>query len=214
MTYQFATNLKGVSSMKVHRDLHITQKSAWFMVHRLRESWKTLAGVTDMKGLVEIDETYIGGREGNKYEDRKGTAEKNIVVGIRDTNTVSASVVPEATKARLEHFVGQHRDAESKTYTDQNPAYSGLVNHESVNHSVGEYVRGQAHINGMESFWAMLERGYDGTYHHISHGHLHRYVNEFAGRHNIRSMDTTGMMVVVAENIAGQRLKYFDLFNV
>ena len=108
VTYQFATNLKGVSSMKAHRDLHVTQKTTWFMVHRLRKSWKTLAGVTDMKGPVEIGETYIGGREGNKHEGRKGTAEKSIVVEIkdRDTNAVSASVVPEATKARLEHFVG------------------------------------------------------------------------------------------------------------
>ena len=132
----------------------------------------------------------------------------------RDANTVSASVVPEVAKARLEHFVGQHRDIESKTYTDQNQAYSGLVNHESVNHSAGEYVRGMVHINGMESFWAILERGYDGTYCHISHGYLHRYVNEFAERHSTRSMDTADMMGMVAENMAGQRLKYFNLFNV
>ena len=98
--------------------------------------------------------------------------------------------------------------------TGENRAYAGLNNHESVKHSVGEYVRGQSHINGMESFWAMMRRGYDGTFHHISETHLYRYVNEFAGRHNIRGMDTIHMMGAVAGNMSVQRLKYFDLFNV
>ena len=209
-TYLVATNLKGVSSMKIHRDLGMTQKSAWFMIHRLRESWKKLAGVDKMDDPVEIDEAFFGGSDSNRHEDEKGTKPKTAVVGARDrsTNKITAKPVPETTKARLEHFVDTHVDKDTKKYTDENRAYAGLKNHESVNHSVGEYVRGMAHTNGMESFWSMMKRGYDGVFHHMSEDHLYRYVNEFAGRHNIRAMDTIDMM---AENMVGSRLTYKTL---
>ena len=214
-TYLFATNLKGVSSMKIYRDLGITQKSAWFMVHRLRESWKTLAGVEKMEGPVEIDEVYLGGLEKNKHAEDKGKKEKVAVVGVKDrsTNKISAQPVPETTKARLNNFIESKVNHSAKKYTDENPAYGSLGNHESVKHSVEEYVRGQAHVNGMESFWSMVRRGYDGTFHHISEEHLHRYINEFAGRHNIRSLDTIDMMDTVAENMIGQRLTYQALIS-
>lgn len=219
-TYLFATNLKGVSSMKIHRDLGITQKSAWFLVHRLRESWKTLAGVDSMTGPVEIDEVYLGGLEKNRHADKKqphsqGGKNKTAVVGIKDrsTNKISAQPVSETTMLRLESFIESKATKESVKYTDENPSYSRLSNHESVRHSVGEYVRGQAHVNGMESFWSMVRREYDGVYHHISEDHLHRYINEFAGRHNVRSMDTIDMMGQVAENMMGQRLTYQALIS-
>ena len=219
-TYLFATNLKGVSSMKIHRDLGITQKSAWFLVHRLRESWKTLAGVDSMTGPVEIDEVYLGGKEKNRHADKKqphsqGGKNKTAVVGIKDraTNKISAQPVPETTMLRLENFIESKTSKDSVKYTDENPSYNRLSNHESVRHSVGEYVRGQAHVNGMESFWSMVRRGYDGVYHHISEDHLHRYINEFAGRHNVRSMDTIEMMGQVAENMIGQRLTYQSPIN-
>ena len=214
-TYLFATNLKGVSSMKIHRDLGITQKSAWFLVHRLRESWKTLAGVDSMTGPVEIDEVYLGGLEKNKHKEDKHKKEKTAVVGIKDraTNKISAQPVSETTMLRLENFIESKTTKEATKYTDENASYGRLSNHESVRHSVGEYVRGQAHVNGMESFWSLVRRGYDGVYHHISEDHLHRYINEFAGRHNVRSMDTIEMMGQVAENMMGQRLTYQALIS-
>lgn len=214
-TYQFMTNVKGISSMKLHRDLHITQRSAWFMVHRLRESWRTLAGPDNMTGPVEIDETYVGGTESNKHADKKGKRPKVAVAGIRDRKTgmVAAAPVPEVTQARMEHFIERYVESMHTTtkYTDGNTVYHDLKRHRTVNHSAGEYVRGRVHTNGIESFWALLQRGYVGIFHWFSEKHMHRYVNEFAGRLNIRDYDTIEMMCMLAKGMVGRRLTYAAL---
>ena len=168
-----------------------------------------------MDGPVEIDEVYLGGLEKNKHKEDKGKKEKVAVIGVKDraTNKIAAQPVPETTKARLEHFIESKVNGTAKKYTDENKAYGSLSNHESVRHGVGEYVRGQAHVNGMESFWSMVWRGYDGVFHHISEEHLHRYINEFAGRHNVRDLDTIDMMGSVAESMTGHRLTYQALIS-
>ena len=215
--YLFMTNLKGVSSMKLHRDLGVSQKSAWHMAHRIRETLDTTGG--KFAGPVEADETYIGGLEKNKHASKKlkagrGGVGKTPVVGVKDreTNQVRTEVVPFTNKATLQGFVLKHTDPMATVYTDEARAYLGLPRvHESVAHSAGEYVRGMAHTNGLESHWAMFKRGIDGVYHHISVKHLPRYSQEFEGRHNRRPMDTAEQMGYMARGADGKRLRYEDL---
>lgn len=212
-TYMIATRPKGISSVQLRRDLGISQSAAWFLLHRLRESWHTLTGPDLMAGPVEVDEVYLGGREKNKHTDKKGKRKKTAVVGIRDRKTgiIRAIPVPETTAARLVEFVESNTYTEAEKFTDENRAYNSLKNHQTVNHGDGEYVRGKVHINGMESFWALLRRGYNGTFHHIEPKHLHRYVNEFAGRLSDRAVGAVEKMGNIVRNLVGKRLTYKQL---
>ena len=208
--YLFTTNIKGISSMRLHRELGIGQKAAWFILQRLRKATESSSGV--FSGPVEVDDTYIGGKR--KTLEGRGPVGKAAVVGIKDrqSNEVRAEAVQRTDAATLQGFIVEHADAFATVYTDDASAYQGLTfNHESVKHSVGEYVKGQAHTNGIESFWSMLKRGYYGTYHKMSPKHLDRYVSEFARRHNIRDQDTIDQMSAMVAGMALKRLKYADL---
>ena len=221
--YICVTSLKSVSSMKLHRDLSVTQKTAWFMLHRLREAWAVEMG-QDFNGPVEADETYFGGRRENMSKAKRaelagtgrGGVGKAAVVGTKDreSNKVAARHVKRVDGGHLAGFVAGKTKPGATVYTDENRAYSPLgavYDHEAVNHSAGEYVRGMAHTNGVESFWSMLKRAHKGTFHKISQKHLQRYVTEFAGKHNFRGDDTAAQMAAVTAGLVGRRLMYRDL---
>ena len=144
----------------------------------------------------------------------RGAVGKTAVVGMkdRDTNQVRAEVVAGTDAETLQDFVEKNTEEDAKVYTDDAKAYRGVErDHEAVRHSVSEYVRGQAHTNGIESFWAMLKRAHGGTFHKISPKHLQRYVSEFAGKHNIRDSGTLIQMRDTVARLVGRNLLYRDL---
>ena len=216
--YLVITNLKGVSSMKLHRDLGITQKSAWHLAHRIRKLWES-GKEGPFAGPVEVDETYMGGKRRNMPKSKRsglegrGPVGKTAVVGVKDraTKKVQAKVVENTTREILQRFVHENIQPGAKVYTDEALAYDGFPNRESVKHSQLEYVRGTIHTNGVESFWSMLKRAHMGTFHRLSERHLHRYIGEFVGHHNMRELDTQEQMGRMAGEMSGKRLRYKDL---
>ena len=223
----------GVSSYELHRSLGVTQKSAWFMLHRLRLALKAgtfgtkLGGPDD--GPVEVDETYVGGIAKNMHRDRakryatSGSHHgKTIVMGIldRERKQIRAKVVPDAKRETLHTEVLKNVKFGSEVYTDNHLAYDLLHNrytHESVNHAI-KYAEGKVHTNGLENFWSLLGRTLSGTYVAVEPAHLESYIDEQVFRYNNRAtkdnpLNDSDRFIAALAQVAGKRITYKELIG-
>jgi transposase-like protein len=222
--YVFSSHKKGISSHQLAKDISVTQKSAWFLLHRLRYAFDHPNFKQTLGNTVEVDETFIGGKGYNKHESKKTknvagntTPDSQPILGMkeRDGNLI-VKVVPNRHRATLLPVIYSHVEAESTIMTDELPAYKDLkidYTHHRVNHGAKEYVNGMAHTNGIENFWSHLKRGIDGIYHWVSKAHLQSYVDEFTLRFNTREYNTQSRFDLVLAAVAGKRLTYQNLIK-
>jgi len=212
---------KGISSLQLHRDIGVTQKTAWFMLHRLRNCF----GIEDEKleNTVEADETYVGGKNKDRHESKKikgtqgrSTKDKAAVLGMVERGgKVKAVKVPDVSAETLTTEILSNVKDGAKVYSDEWVGYNGLdaiYKHAIVNHSAKEYVNGDVHTDTIEGFWSLLKRGIIGIYHFTSKKHLQKYLNAFAYRYNTRHFECSQRFsnMLAMSNV---RLTYKELIN-
>jgi len=219
--YLLTGHKKGISSVQLAIDLNVTQKTAWFMAHRIRACF----GLDEMKpekldNFVEVDETFVGGKDANKHKKVKearrlaGTNDKTIVIGaVQRGGGVKAEIINNVTTDSVKPFIESNIVKGAIMLTDEHKAYEALAKeyfHEKVAHSKGEYVRGLIHTNRIEGFWSLMKRGIIGIYHYTSKKHLQKYVDEFAFRYNSREISTLSRFNLLLAN-SHNRLTYKNL---
>jgi len=223
--YLCTAHKKGISSLQLSRDLDITQKTAWFILHRIREML-TIYNETKLTGTVEVDETYVGGKHRNKHKrqrdklNEKGTGSVNkapVLAMLQRDGKVVTRIVPHADGSTIKPFIYEVVAKGATVYTDGFGAYKGLdkdFTHEIVKHDADEYVRpGGIHTNSIEGFWSQLKRGIIGTFHNVSPKHLHRYCHEFGFKYNTRKITDVERFNSVLKLTDNKRLKYDRLIS-
>ncbi len=223
MAMWLVTNCKnGVSSYEVARDVKVTQKSAWFMLHRIRLAMQDDFFGSKLGGEVEVDETFIGGKARNMHVGKRqrritgtGGKDKTAVMGILERGgKIRTAVIPNRRKSALQAEVKKHVEAGAALYSDALLSYEGLATdyaHQVVDHA-SQYVDGRVHTNGLENFWSLLKRGISGTYVSVEPFHLHRYLDEQMFRFNNRKdLDDAGRFNLAVRQIVGKRLTFAQL---
>jgi transposase-like protein len=221
--WMIANCKNGVSSYEIHREIGLTQKSAWFLLHRIRKAMQN-GSFEKLSGEVEADETFVGGLAKNMSKARRerrikgrGSVGKTAVLGIlqREGN-VKAKVISDTTKATLHREVLGTVENGSKLYTDEWRSYRGLgiqYQHEVINHSISEYVRGAVHTNSIENYWSLLKRTIRGTYVSVEPFHLDSYLDEQSFRFNERKTDSQTRFSKVVSGVSGRKITYAELIG-
>jgi transposase-like protein len=204
---------KGIAGTQLARDIHVTQKTAWFMLHRLRHAARTRSFNRPLRGMVEADETFVGGKDKNNHAHRRGKDEKVVVFGMLERGGELRAAPIESLKD-IKHEILTSVEDGANLMTDEWPGYVAVDKHvrrHSVNHSAGEYVRHFfAHVNGIEGVWSLLKRQIYGIHHSVSAKHLHRYIAESVWRYNRRAVKDSSRIAEFLTRING-RLKYKTL---
>ena len=219
--YLCTAHKKGISSLQLHRDLGVTQKTAWFMLHRIREMLRAKQSPL-LKGTIQADETFVGGKNKNRHADKKvensqgrSVKDKTPVFGLINNGNVNTEVIPNTKESTLKPIIHAMVEKGAILVTDEWNGYNGLTsdyNHQVIKHKEGKYVSGQFHTNSIEGFWSLLKRGIFGIYHFASAQHLTRYCDEFSYRYNTRKIDDSDRFMVSLTKVEG-RLTYKQLIN-